>query len=664
MALFPQGLRIKCSVIIDNFDLSTIGDVLMADKDSEVQSHLEALAPEAHAAWANLVAWAAAKQDQTRNRIFEEGGSCAAPVLCMPEPASRSAPPLQPELPLVRPLPASKRRKGVDIDAKDQAKRVRAAAAVLGIIRAAGPLSGLASEFSEHTAAAWEQSYLEKLTGGATQAGFEHNTLQRAVSAWGRWRKWLTTHKPAGNPFAPEPVDLAAFLKSVTCRGPTAAAGVFTSLEWVRLHARLASFPLDASIVEPFRQPQVRHLPAQQKPLDFAAFDKLVGILKEEAAVWRKCAVALVLRVLLSCLRFAHVQRASSVPAECTSRCVVWQIARGKAQGRGGFKTASPTFVADHLQLDSFTDPLFTSEHGQVKEWLLPDIIVGSEGLEGQCAFGDARMSRWKFFEIATHLLGSSSSDKVTGYTLRRWLPSVAHGLQLPLERRRDLGNWCDVVTGDTSQRVSEPMSVRYSEARLEATAQVKRLCLAAVLHLCRWASREEKVITWEHLAGCIKSIPRFEAKVRQAAWGHDPGPAPPPADVPSASGTSEAESLESSGQSSTASSDSRTTAPESDEGEVGQLDTFPPHMLEAIDWVAPLRSRQVHVRREVDLSTPDCPVQPLCHTRVYTIGFITGTGVEAAAPLGRQWCAGCLQKLRVLHPDCAVPPPPAVCPG
>ena len=42
---------------------------------------------------------------------------------------------------------------------------------------------------------------------------------------------------------------------------------------------------------------------------------------------------------------------------------------------------------------------------------------------------------------IALALLGDSQPQRITGYTFRRWLPSVAGALDMPTERRRDLGN-------------------------------------------------------------------------------------------------------------------------------------------------------------------------------------------------------------------------------
>ena len=68
----------------------------------------------------------------------------------------------------------------------ERRKRQRAAQAVLEIVQTAGKDSDLEQEQGEDTQEEWKELYLTRLTGGATQAGFEHRTLQKAVAAWRR----------------------------------------------------------------------------------------------------------------------------------------------------------------------------------------------------------------------------------------------------------------------------------------------------------------------------------------------------------------------------------------------------------------------------------------------------------------------------------------------
>ena len=92
--------------------------------------------------------------------------------------------------------------------------------------------------------------------------------------------------------------------------------------------------------------------------------------------------------------------------------------------------------------------------------------------------------------------------------------------MQLSIERRRDLGNWCDVVSEADGVRVTEPMAVRYSETRLEATATVKRLCLAAVVHLAKHSGQKGQGAEWDRLQGCIRSLDSLERYTLHHTWG------------------------------------------------------------------------------------------------------------------------------------------------
>ena len=122
---------------------------------------------------------------------------------------------------------------------------------------------------------------------------------------------------PAWTPYRPEALDLREFLQSSATRGPTAAAGDWQSLAWLRRHAGLVRLPLQASIVKPYRHTQAGHQEEQQVPLRMESFDVLLSILQDtQAAPWRRCAAALIARVLLSCLRWADVARISGLQGQ------------------------------------------------------------------------------------------------------------------------------------------------------------------------------------------------------------------------------------------------------------------------------------------------------------------------------------------------------------
>ena len=218
----------------------------------------------------------------------------------------------------------------------------------------------------------------------------------------------------------------------------------------------------------------------------------------------------------------------------------------------------------------------------------------------------------------------------------------MAGALQLPIERRRDLGNWKDTLADDKG-RVSEPMVVRYSSQRLEATASVKRLCLGAVLHLLKWASARSTKPSMAQLEGCIRSLPNIERHTRHHTWG-----------------TMDAKESDADTQEeiplfhevySSASEETSTSAsslPTSAAG--GTHDADPDPLQRAAEmkvmWIAPHKSQLLHAARPTALASRHAETTPLCRDAPFISGYDEGQGVAAAPSLRRDWCPRCLRRL------------------
>ena len=80
MALFPRGLRMACSDLLRHFEISTVGDVITAASDTEVQEYLGSCPEDTRSAWVKLTEWALLKQEQIRDRIYDEARSGRAPT--------------------------------------------------------------------------------------------------------------------------------------------------------------------------------------------------------------------------------------------------------------------------------------------------------------------------------------------------------------------------------------------------------------------------------------------------------------------------------------------------------------------------------------------------------------------------------------------------------
>ena len=176
---------------------------------------------------------------------------------------------------------------------------------------------------------------------------------------------------------------------------------------------------------------------------------------------------------------------------------------------------------------------------------------------------------------------------------MRRWLPPIAHGLKLPLERRNDLDNWKDGVGMAGTKRVAEPMAVRYSAARLEACAQVKRLCIGAARHLHKWAKSKEGPpggILWEHLGGCTKSLPILEETGEGEGWAST-GPTP-------AVLTAVPNSVNSDDEDAAESTDTGDTESGSTDEDVDHDDESI-QIASTLSWIKAPRGRLIHVLRK-----------------------------------------------------------------
>ena len=168
-------------------------------------------------------------------------------------------------------------------------------------------------------------------------------------------------------------------------------------------------------------------------------------------------------------------------------------------------------------------------------------------------------------------------------------------------------------------------MAVRYSALRMEAVAQVRRVCVSAVSHLLRHCPEA----TMAKISSVAKYLATFRDHANSATWGSfgteavDDGVCPEPI-WPSVA----APILPESSDDSSSGSSSEST-PSSDDGhKLSAVDTFP--------WLSP-RTGYVHVQRNGSAFMPCCRrIEP-------KDGCDSGDGFATAALLGRPWCTTCI---------------------
>ena len=208
---------------------------------------------------------------------------------------------------------------------------------------------------------------------------------------------------------------------------------------------------------------------------------------------------------------------------------------------------------------------------------------------------------------------------RFTTYSLRRKLPSVSDRLQLPPERRAEIGDWLDVLPDGAGgwKPPREPMFVRYSAARLETSASTRRVCLAAL-----WSATDDEAVRQaEDPQALYKAVLGPE-------WGRQ-------LDEPALS--PEASQSSSSSSSSTSSHDSASV--DSDVSDVSLTSQSGVH------WILPTGANsRLHLCR-FDPGEED-DLLPSCRHAPFRLGAQRGQGMVDAAQTSRQWSPRCKRRL------------------
>ena len=351
---------------------------------------------------------------------------------------------------------------------------------------------------------------------------------------------------------------------------------------------------------------------------------------------------AIVLRVVCSTLRFGHTCRASRSSADCAARIEVWTISRGKGRARESFKVALPTHLAPDLPLfSSLQSKLQFLLPDQADNYFCPDICVGSLGLSAHFDFVAADMPAARFTAVMrSFLMESIGLTKLAALSFstrssRRYLATVADGLNLPPESKDALGNWRDVAnTGMPKQRVVELMHVRYSALRLESSAAVRRLCLSALVHL----HKNKPEASFEDLSRVVPHIPTYERHAASASWGSASSTSGELVPAPSSPGSKvEPEATQELSLPMFEASDSEDASSEPEPDELAVQE-------DQLVWITPKGLRGL-----IHLASADLESEvngPRCTGAHFKEGFTCERGLESSLSLSKTWCPSCCARL------------------
>lgn len=563
----------------------------------------------------------------------------------LPGPAASSKRPRR-----ALPLPPSRRgrRAAAEEPGTPQAQTVKIAVSrvLTAITVTAGSASTYAAEFEAAERGGQLTKWMEAFA--ATIASrYEIGSLRAACNVWARWNAWVELQPPGTvDPLRPEALALRQFLVERGAGGRTAASGAASSFAWLRRAIGLHGLPLDSPIMEQFKGCEPGHTVQQRRALSLKAFQHLKVI----ASAGDSCVslvAGLLLRGIVSGLRHAHFARTVPVPERSSHRMLAFHVSRGKSRNGEPFYIALPTHVAPDepliLQVSVRLAQVLGPQYAAAV--FMPDIHAGREGLSGACTLSARSMSYARYvWVLRAYLmlpplrLDPQEAGQVTSYASRRFLPTAAELIGLSTEERASLGNWADSSSA-TGRAPREPMAVRYSDVRLEASCAVKRVVLAAVHYLLKL----EPDATHARMSAMERHRQKLRNIVEEPRWGQhgEPGgeqPAIALGDLMDPPVETALLDPPGSGGSGTSTSSSDTSS----SGEETTPAGGPASPTEAVAWIAtPRPTGRLHlVAMEGDLIS-----RTACNGRTLTEGYVSGASLSAAGDTGRTWCAGCLAR-------------------
>ena len=178
----------------------------------------------------------------------------------------------------------------------------------------------------------------------------------------------------------------------------------------------------------------------------------------------------------VACLRFTHAQRARLVSRSASS--VVIFVYKGKARidgARRGYQVRIPRrglavgAPADWLWDLCHQQRLQNGDYGIIRD------PVGGAAFTPQAFIGLMRT-------IVVEAQVTTTPEHLTSYSLRRFLPTGADALLVPVDLRNALGSWQGSVDARISKfQAGRCMPIRYSGGRSDTEEQIKLYILEAV---------------------------------------------------------------------------------------------------------------------------------------------------------------------------------------
>ena len=551
-------------------------------------------------------------------------------------------------------------RLGSTPTAEDDARRTTAATAAVRVLRRHEASSTHAAEIVAARAAGRAEEWYGALVNVLARR-YEAQGMMHPVRVWRRWLRWRGEQQVSltDDPAAPLALNLATWLADEASKGHTVQQSMLDGLKWLAAHLGMKGLPLQSPLLEGMATMGWKvERQAAELPLEvWAHFLHLATQAPGAIALIAK----LMLYVTVATLRFRHAQRHRFLHDRCDEDMLVGEVARGKIRRRAAFLVANPTHVGEGV-------PLFRELYDELRAkapdacYLVPDLEDHKgTGIAAGTPVLQKPMSYSKFMGVLRALtmapplaFTAEQARKLTSYSLRRKLPSVADRAGFPQERRAQLGDWRDPIGGGlgAARQGHEPMAVRYSAARLASSVRARLACLVVMNGALKAGPQQEgsaRILKepWCTPEALEKTWRQHEAVARNGAWGFPRCSEQQEAEQEQ-EGTKDADKmLDDTTSNSTASHSADDTADSSDD----EGDDEKKNREDEVPWVLP-EGYRTRVHASGGVRAADGRLIPLCRQEPFSWAAEEGVGLQAATATGRKMHAACWTKCGIRLDD------------
>ena len=199
-----------------------------------------------------------------------------------------------------------------------------------------------------------------------------------------------------------------------------------------------------------------------------------------------------------------------------------------QAEGSGarpGFTWTAPRFLEPAVDVLGPLEEFFNERDGAMghqAQFVVPDIVIkGRAGVSPDSEFDFKPMGYAKFVDLMRRLVQALGfqPERVTTYSLRRFVPSLADALKFPDSWAQAVGEWAEVPKGQDrrAHRAQRLMSKRYAADKSNTAGEIKLLAIVGV-HIA--AKREDTGLNFDSLRAADIDLRELEAAAAKPSWG------------------------------------------------------------------------------------------------------------------------------------------------